>query len=72
MTDHGPNTEHCAVPLPERRRSVLALQARSEAQEWLDFFRESANPQTTAERWEYLDQAAVHIERLLATELLDG
>jgi hypothetical protein len=39
--------------------------ARREAEAWLEDFRESANPQTTQERWEYLDQAAVHIEKLV-------
>lgn len=38
---------------------------RDEAEQWLEHFRDHANPQTAGERWEYLDQAAVLVEKLL-------
>lgn len=44
---------------------------RVEAEEWLEHFRNHANPQTAEERWEYLDQAAVLIEKLLEAESAD-
>lgn len=37
-----------------------------DAADWLEHFRESANPRTAEERWAYLDQAAVYVEELLA------
>lgn len=52
------------------RESLCA--ARDEAATWLESFREFANPRTAEERWEYLDQAAVHVERLLVVAEADG
>lgn len=48
-----------------RERDGNDAEVRERAAEWLEHFREEANPQTAEERWAYLDEAATLIEELV-------